>query len=69
MTTQMITDIDARTGEQTIRPATEDEIAHRESMLAEVAQEEADRKAKAAAKQAVLDKLGLSSQEIEALLG
>ena len=69
MTTQMITDIDAKTGEQTIRPATADEVAQREAMLAQVAQDEIDKKARAAAKKAVLDKLGLSSEEIEALLG
>jgi hypothetical protein len=68
MTTQMITDIDAQTGEQTIRPATEDEIAHRESMLAQVAQDEIDKKAKAADKAALLTRLGITADEAKLLL-
>jgi hypothetical protein len=69
MTTQMITDIDAQTGEQTIRPATADEISQRESMLAQVAQEEIDKKAKAAEKAALLTRLGITESEAQLLLG
>jgi hypothetical protein len=52
---------------------TKEELAARAKLAAEfTAQNEADNKAKAeadAAKQAVLDKLGLSADEVAALLG
>lgn len=63
----------AETGEITIRPYTAEEIAKLEANKI-AAQNEADAKAadravKDAARQAVLDKLGLSADEVAALLG
>ena len=65
--------IDLLTGQETIRLFTPDEIAAVESEQA-AAQAETDKKAteqatKDAARQAVLDKLGLSADEVAALLG
>ena len=68
--------IDCETGEQTVVPLTEEELAERELMqlqaIAEQEQREADAAAKAAAKASAVSKLaalGLSDTEISALLG
>lgn len=65
--------VDAITGDETIRPFTKQEIAEVE---AEQAKAKADNDAhvknqatKDAARQIVLDKLGLSADEVAALLG
>ena len=65
--------IDITTGKEIIRLFTADEIAEVENNKA-AAQNEADAQtaeqaAKNAARQAVLDKLGLSADEVAALLG
>jgi hypothetical protein len=52
-----------------IREATADETAALDAQRAAAAQFEADLAAKAAARQAVLDKLGLTANEAAALLG
>jgi hypothetical protein len=51
------------------RELTADEIAERELADAEQAQRDAEQASKDAARQAVLDKLGLSADEVAALLG
>jgi hypothetical protein len=68
--------IDCETGEQTVVPLTEEELAERELMqlqaIAEQEQREADAAAKEAAKASAISKLaalGLSDTEISALLG
>jgi hypothetical protein len=65
--------IDITTGEETIRPYTAEEIAEVEALQAQLAAEQAkidaEVSAKEAARQAVLDKLGLSADEVAALLG
>jgi hypothetical protein len=68
--------IDCETGEQTVVPLTEEELAERELMqlqaIAEQEQREADAAAKAAAKASAVSKLaglGLSDTEISALIG
>jgi hypothetical protein len=68
--------IDCETGEQTVLPLTEEELAERELMqlqaIADQEQREADEAAKAAAKASAVSKLaalGLSDTEISALLG
>ena len=65
--------VDVTTGEETIRPFTAEEIAAVEAERAKaktegdaLAQEQAT---KDAARQAVLDKLGLTADEVAALLG
>lgn len=65
--------IDITTGEETIRPYTKEENATVEAAKSqsenEIAEREAQAKAKEVARQAVLDKLGLSADEVAALLG
>ena len=73
MTTPQITIINAITGETITRDYTTDELAQLEIDKAQAVKDAAD-KAKAdadkqAARQAVLDKLGLTADEITALLG
>lgn len=65
--------VDCSTGETTIVPLTEEEIAELEASAAKA---EADRKAaekaaadKAKARAAILDKLGLTEEEAAVLLG
>jgi hypothetical protein len=57
--------IDILTGEETIRPFTDAEI---KTIKDNLAQRQAEQATKDAARQAVLDKLGLSADEIAALL-
>ena len=52
-----------------VRDATEEETAVLDAQKAEAAEQAADIAAKAAARQAVLDKLGLTANEAAALLG
>jgi hypothetical protein len=65
--------IDVTTGEETIRPYTDAEIAAVESEKAKIEEyltaKNAEQTTKDAARQAVLDKLGLSADEVAALLG
>jgi hypothetical protein len=65
--------VNVLTAEETMRPYTADEIAELEAINAQrealQVQADADQAAKDAAKQAVLDKLGLSADEVAALLG
>lgn len=63
---------DAVTGEETERPFTDEEIEALETrkieIASEIAKRDAEQAAKDAARQAVLDKLGLSADEVAALL-
>ena len=63
--------VDVTTGEETIveREETTEEIKARENMEKQNAELVAANETKAAARQAVLDKLGLTADEIAALLG
>ena len=68
--------VDASTGEETLLPLTDEEIAKREAMTAQVAIAQAEMEAAEAQKQAnkesakaKLEALGLSEAEILALLG
>jgi hypothetical protein len=69
--TEKITD--AITGEEIIRILTDDEAAVVNAELVKIekviAERESEQAAKNAARQAVLDKLGLSADEVAALLG
>jgi len=64
--------VDCSTGETTIVPLTAEEIAQREAEIAQAEQdrlaEEAEAATKAAAKQALLDKLGITQEEAALLL-
>ena len=73
MTTPQITIIDCLTGETITRDYNANELAQHETDQAQAVKNAAD-KAKAdadkqAARQAVLDKLGLTANEVTALLG
>ena len=57
------------TGEITTREMTEKEIAAAERVTAEQNRRKAEAEAKEAARQAVLTKLGLTTEEAQALLG
>lgn len=59
----------AETGEEIIRDANAEELAQMEIDAANVAKEQAEAEAKAAAKQAILDRLGLTADEAKLLLG
>jgi hypothetical protein len=50
------------------REMTAEEVAERDAAAAEQAQQEAEKATKETARQAVLSKLGLSAEEVEALL-
>jgi len=71
MPTKLI--VDCSTGETTEVELTAEEIAEREAMAAEYAaqkaQEEADKAAKAEARAELLDRLGITSEEAQLLLG
>ena len=64
--------VDISTGEETLRPYTADEIATVEAIKAqhdaEQAERDAEQASKNAAREAILDKLGLSADEVAALL-
>jgi len=68
----MTSETDALSGETIIREYTDEEIAQREADLDEmqkkIAKENAEKSALAAKKEAVLAKLGLSAEEVTALL-
>ena len=65
--TRKVTVIDGNTTIE--RDMTSDELAAYEAAVNDVKQDELNRQAKAAARQAVLDKLGLTANEAQALLG
>lgn len=64
--------VDCSTGEQTVVPLTAEEIAELEAAAAQAEQErlaaEAEAAQKAAARQALLDKLGITQEEAALLL-
>jgi hypothetical protein len=64
--------VDCSTGEQTVVPLTPEEIAELEAAAAQAEQDrlaaEAEAATKAAAKQALLDKLGITQEEAALLL-
>lgn len=69
----MVKEVNATTGEEIERPMTEKEIAELEAEKTAKAEAEAERVAateeREAAKQAVLDRLGLTAEEAALLLG
>jgi hypothetical protein len=64
--------IDCSTGEQTVVPLTPEEIAEMEALAAQAEQDrlaaEAEAAQKAVARQALLDKLGITQEEAALLL-
>jgi len=64
-----VLEIDVATGEVIRRDYTDEERADREELRRLLDELEAERAAKVAARQAVLDKLGLTADEAAALIG
>ena len=69
MTSLIIKEHNVETGEVIERELNAEELAQHEAYLSEQETKKAEQAAKDAAKQAVLDKLGLSADEVAALLG
>jgi hypothetical protein len=69
MTKPMIRNHDLSTGEIVEREMTSDELAQFQADALANAKRDAEQASKEAARQAVLDKLGLSADEVQALLG
>ena len=69
MTKPQVKIVNAETGEEIIRDMSPDEIAQMQNDKATAKIEIDEIAAKATAKQAVLDKLGLTKNEVAALLG
>jgi hypothetical protein len=69
MTNPMIKEHNVATGEVIERELNAEELAQHNAYLAEQDARKTEQTAKDAARQAVLDKLGLSADEVAALLG
>ena len=61
--------VNCETGEEVIRDANADEIAQMELDAANAATAKAEAEAKAAVRQAILDRLGLTADEAKLILG
>ena len=61
--------VDCQTGEEIVRDATAEEIAQMELDAANESARKAEAEAKAAARQAILDRLGLTADEAKLILG
>jgi len=61
--------VDAETGEEIIRDANADELAQMEIDAANAQARKAEAEAKEAAKQAILDRIGLTADELQTILG
>lgn len=61
--------VNCETGEEIVRDATTEEIAQMELDAANAAAKKAEAEAKAAEKQAILDRIGLTADEFKLILG
>jgi hypothetical protein len=61
--------VDAATGEETFRNYTKEEIALVVAEQKKIADAKAEAEAKASARQVILDRLGLTAEEAQLLLG
>jgi len=64
-----IKEVNCTTGEEIVRDATDEEIAQMELDAANSAAAKVEAEAKAAEKQALLDRLGITADEAKLLLG
>jgi hypothetical protein len=69
MSKPQIKEYNCQTGEETIRDATAKEIAQLENESAIATAEKAEAKAKETAKAAILDRIGLTADELKTILG
>jgi predicted oxidoreductase len=68
MTELKVTEVNCATGEEIVRDATVEEIAQREADIAAETVKQAEAEAKATARAAILDRLGLTAEEAAILL-
>lgn len=68
MSEYLIKEVNAETGEEIVREATELEITELEALKESFEAEQAKKKADEAKRQAILDRLGLSAEEAKLLL-
>jgi hypothetical protein len=61
--------VNAETGEEIVRDATTEEIAQMKIDADNVVAEKAEAEAKSATKQAILDRIGLTADELKTILG
>jgi hypothetical protein len=61
--------VNVETGEEIVRDATAEEIAQKELDATNAKAEEAQAKAKETAKAAILDRIGLTADELKTILG
>jgi hypothetical protein len=61
--------VNCETGEEIVRDATTEEIVEIEASKAEQLNKRAEAEAKEAARQAILDRLGLTADELKTILG
>jgi len=61
--------VNCETGEEIVRDATTEEIVEIEASKAEQLSKRAEAEAKEAARQAILDRLGLTADELKTILG
>jgi predicted flap endonuclease-1-like 5' DNA nuclease len=64
-----ITEVNCTTGEEIVRYATAEEIAQMELDAANYAAQKAEAEAKETAKAAILDRIGLTADELKTILG
>jgi hypothetical protein len=69
MTKYKVKEVNCETGEEIVRDATAKEIAQIEASKAKQLAENVEAEAKAAQRQAILDRLGLTADEAKLLLG
>ena len=69
MTTPQVKIVNAETGEEIVRDANAEELAQIEIDAVSAAAKKAEEEAKAEAKQAILDRLGLTAEELQTILG
>ena len=61
--------VNCETGEEIVRDATAEEIAQMELDAANAQAKKAEAEAKATARQAILDRIGLTADELKTILG
>jgi hypothetical protein len=69
MTKPQVKIVNAETGEEIIRDANAEEIAQMAKDKAEAEAKKAEAKAKETQRQAILDRLGLTADELQTILG
>ncbi len=69
MTTPQVKIVNAETSEEIVRDANAEELAQMEIDAASAAAKKAEEEARAEAKQIILDRLGLTAEELQTILG